>query len=414
MNVWKAVKKEEEEEIDWFVEVTSLLSLQPRPILKAAGAEVATGVVSAKQITFSPTVRERQFARLQMGSCSVPQQGGFSLGLDWNVVRETEIVLEDCEKAVGEVALKRKHPCQKANFASELPRLTEKERRALLSPEECGGECGHADAAVVAGPVALDGGEGGDLDQLRASRGADFCNCGSLGLVCSENPNCFCSKNGIQCHVEGFGFCPCSRNCCGNPEGMYIFNFDAVRRARVAILGPKTVAKTPKKKVKKTRKVRAQPAAPRTPSRGHGGSTMQKVRVGAVAAEAGEALPGLLQMFLQESNADHEMAPGPEVEAVVDDDVRSLFNSNILDVTRSGQSRPGPEVAAVDNDMQALFNTNILGVTRGGPSPFMLQSTPVALSSGIFLQTPVSCFTTRSGETPDAPVPPPMASFSIL
>jgi hypothetical protein len=447
----KELKKPAEEVFDWFVEVTSQLSLQLHPILKLAGIGVGTSAIGSKQVSFAPVVRERYFRRLQMGSCSVPQQGGFSLGLDWVVLHENECVLVDGE-AEGDGALpKRRHPCQKANFAEELPRLTEEERRALLArEEECGNECGHIETTGEQSHEVLDGGEGEDLEQLRTSRGSDFCNCGSLGLSCAENPDCFCTSNGIQCHVEGFGFCPCSRKGCGNPEGMYVFKFEAVRRARVAILGTKSSVnegnKTPKRKGKKTRKERKQPAATRTPSRGHGGSTLHKPKVGGNPYEgkAETPLPGLLQIFLDETTASGlkpELAPAPAMEdtseAFFDTNVlgnaqsptstalSSLFDANILGVMQT----PKPTVPS----SVSLFDDNILGVPdilAQTPAPKILSSAllqrtpgvsdivaqtpaPRALSSALLQQTPVT-FACSSATTPDPPTPPSYDTFSIL
>jgi hypothetical protein len=259
---------------------------------------------------------------------------------------------------------------------------------------------------------------------------------------------------------------------------MYVFKFEAVRRARVAILGTKSSVnqgnKTPKRKGKKTRKERKQPAATRTPSRGHGGSTLHKPKVGGNPYEgkAETPLPGLLQIFLDETTASGlkpELAPAPAVEdmseAFFDTNVlgsaqsptssalSSLFDANILGVMQTPEPKVLSSVSLFDDSIigvpdvlaqtpapaPRILSSALLQRTPGvseivaqtpaprAPLSALLQQTPVtcvpdhlaqthaprALSSALLQQTPVT-FACSSGATPDPPTPPSYDTFSIL
>ena len=131
--------------------------LAPMGIAARPRAEAAD-----KRIRFHPQTRTRHFARVQMGSCSVPRDGGCSMGLDWAWTHEADTQLhadgKGLELGLDESAapvVRRRHPCSKASMAEELPRLSEDERKEVLE-----------DAGVV-----LYEGEGEELAMIRASRG---------------------------------------------------------------------------------------------------------------------------------------------------------------------------------------------------------------------------------------------------
>jgi len=140
----------------------------------------------SKTVSFFASVCERQFCREQMGSSGIPLQGGYSLGIGWDVISRTESPLND-ESALDPLSqpevirVLRRHPCSREH--ERLPRLSEDERKEFLED------------------VELSSAESVELDELRASRLAQFCQCANE-IVCANNPNCPCNIEGVQCHVE--------------------------------------------------------------------------------------------------------------------------------------------------------------------------------------------------------------------
>ncbi|CAG9771403.1 unnamed protein product [Ceutorhynchus assimilis] len=182
-----------------------------------------------KQITFD-SVTLFYFPRQQGFTC-VPSKGGSTLGMSTQHSQVVKFSIED--HAIQQRRIHRRlilkqlkidengsvsenefsDASSEPEFSSRyfLPRLTPKNRRALLR------------AAEVRKIDSLDEDECRDLRDSRDNCGCeceDYC----------DPDSCSCSQNGIKCQVDFLNFpCACTRENCGNTSGRTEFNTDKMR-----------------------------------------------------------------------------------------------------------------------------------------------------------------------------------------
>lgn len=82
------------------------------------------------------------------------------------------------------------------------------------------------DLLLASGVQKIDASEKKECDVIRSSRLNCGCDCEA---ICDPNI-CSCSNLGIECQVDKFPFpCGCSHDSCGNPNGRYEYDVNAVK-----------------------------------------------------------------------------------------------------------------------------------------------------------------------------------------
>jgi len=154
----------------------------------------------ARRVKFAK-VNILEFNRV-LGRASVPDEGGFQLGLGDVLLDEREVSVQEFEAGQAVKSL--------------FQQKSERERRELLEMRTDDPLC-RAEAK--------------ELTSIRKSRKRCVC---PPGCLCN-NKSCPCVKEGIQCYDDGAGnSCGCTSTvigCC-NPEGMYRYDEEQVYYAR--------------------------------------------------------------------------------------------------------------------------------------------------------------------------------------
>ena len=151
--------------------------------------------------------------RSRMHSHRVPGSGGYSLGLG-SLSRDHSQV--DFEAFESDRALKRKRHPEPTRKRRALRKIGPRARMRLLKRSG----------------AALDDGEGGQLDALRAQRLSSPACCPD-GCTCTDAKTCPCVRNGIECYVDGGNWvCGCWKTKCRNANGRYVYNLNATNAYR--------------------------------------------------------------------------------------------------------------------------------------------------------------------------------------
>ncbi|KNC76075.1 hypothetical protein SARC_11413, partial [Sphaeroforma arctica JP610] len=161
-------------------------------------------------------VEVRLYPRTLGGSCSVPDEGGCPIGLDWHYTWN-----EVNNKHYDNLA-KYETYCKRSKRGKSVKGVvSEKERQAMLY--------GRAKNKQFTDPKDVEeyNNELDVIEALRESRNEVGCACAANGK-CS-GPKCLCRANGIGCHE---GACGCTHDLCQNPVYRYVYEQELIDSER--------------------------------------------------------------------------------------------------------------------------------------------------------------------------------------
>lgn len=235
-----------------------------------------------KHVSFG-FIKERCYSRLLGGSCSVPIDGSWPLGLSWEYEDNPEISIdeferikqEDLEKRIASLSDSKKKLCtgetrslcHRKDPNPLFTFLREKERKAVLI------KCCASTSEDIISLESENSHECLELQKIRFDRANVGCNCKDIGgkmsrkkkiefikswgieiskgddidKIYSENlsknnkacsHSCGCEREGIQCHYRVCNCCSKKQHC-NNKYGCYNYNENSIRQCRYRVLNMK-------------------------------------------------------------------------------------------------------------------------------------------------------------------------------